>query len=929
MPTLWYSDDEVKGFHPVVEQVLNVCLAKAGYDAIAEVVHHPSLPHSTIIPDFGIKLKGSGRFVFIVEVKRSVRDVNSQRYQEQTRSYVTNASGSWDPGSYPYFCVTNVETLILFADRPGPTIGCILQGNPYYKTLFDPATRDATDSIRDLQTAFEAILPLIFNRTPPVWSNNWELILTQFQTDYSSLTNLLLPAGAISRELSLFEFFRLLAYSYLKEYYVSTGNPNRSYFRQFPGHAATLTQFRDILTNNFIKTIQLDFKQIFENHPDARRVFPDNFTNTVLALFRSQIDSLNANGNQAIADNSSPTYIFNLLTSKVYNRQELREKGKVMSDAELSNLLATLCIDSLNAVVLDPGCGDGALLDAAYDRLNNLALTNIVHKSHNELLSQIHGIELDSFLAQLATFRLLSKNLNDVNTTTQAEIEMGNVFSTPRSESYDVILMNPPFLGNDRMDLTSAEKTAMIDAIKAELGMHFFEESRQPNLYFYFVNFAWHYLRDNGVAGFILMAKFLNNKDGVFVKEFIRDKVEAVISYPRKYFQEFAVTTVVALLKKGENSENVAFLRVSDENLLLNPEGIKTILQSQSSEATPSYRLTLVPRGNLTSNSNWKDNLRDQKFDALFALDFMAYIGHHCELKRGVAENAGASALIFPRRDSAVNQFYGLGNRDIKPQTRFDFSNHLAANFIGYAITNNFARRNYVCTLADLEIEQAFQFPEKANKDSGNLLSIHYQRDADLVRFYEYGINEFGIDKWSKIINSVSNSVLVPKIIIPRADRTKHVVYFNPHEVSVAFSTNFFYSTEIANARNDISEDKQYKFITAFLLSCFGQIQFEINANNQEGLRKLEGFHIAKIKVINLNNVTTQEIENVVAAFETLNTANAEFSGSEGITTSRRELDQTIGEIIYQRNDLNFPSSNELVNYFELYLAELVEDRGL
>lgn len=929
MTSLWYSDDEVKNFHPVVEQVLKDCLVTTGFDAIAEVIHHPSLPHSTIVPDFGIRLKGSGRFVFIVEVKRTGRDVNSQRYQEQTRSYVTNASGSWEPGFHPYFCVTNVETLILFADRPGPTIGCVLRGNPYYKTPFEPITHDATNSISELQTAFETILPLIFNRTQPVWSNNWELILTQFQSDYSSLMKLLSPAVAISKELSLFEFFRLLAYSYLKEYYVSTGNPNRNYFRQFPGAAVPLTQFRDTLANNYIRTIQLDFKQIFENHPDARRVFPDNFTNTVLALFRSQINSLNANGNQAIADNSSPAYIFNLLTSKVYDRQELREKGKVMSDAELSNLLATLCIDSLNTVVLDPGCGDGALLDAAYDRVNNLALTNAVQKNHNDLLNQIHGIELDSFLAQLATFRLLSKNLNDVNNTTQAEIEIADVFTRPRPNTYDVVLMNPPFLGNDRMDLSTAEKSAMITAIKAQLATCFFEQSSQPNLYFYFVNFIWHYLKNNGIAGLILMAKFLNNKDGVFVKEFIKDKVEVIISYPRKYFQEFAVTTVVVLLKKGGNSENVAFLRVSDESLLLNPEAVKTILQLPTSESTPSYRLTLVPRGNLISSHNWKDYLRDQKFDTLFSLGILAKIEHHCELKRGVAENAGASALIFPKWDSAVNQFYGLGNRDTKPQTRFDFSNHLATNFIGYAITNNFDRRNYICSLGDLAIERAFQFPEKANKDSANLLSIHHQTDTDLVQFYQYGINEFGIDKWGRIINSVFNSVVIPKIIIPRADRTKHVVYFNPHQVSVAFSTNFFYSTEIANARDDISEEKQYKFITAFLLSCFGQIQFEINANNQEGLRKLEGFHIAKIKVINLNAVTTQEIENVVAAFETLNIANAEFSGTEGIATPRRELDERIGEIIFQQNALGFNSVNEFVNYFELYLAELVEDRGL
>ncbi|HEX8378597.1 MAG TPA: BpuSI family type II restriction endonuclease [Pedobacter sp.] len=928
MPALWYSDDEVKDFHPIVENALNAALATGGYNAIAEVVHHPPLPHSSIVPDFGIRLRGSGRFVFIIEVKRTIRDVNSQRYQEQTRSYVSNAIHYWEPGFYPYFCVTNVETLILFADRPGPTIGCVLKDNPYFKTPFDPATHEAANSIQDLQEAFERIFPLIFNRTAPVWSNNWELILTQFQQDYSSLANLLSPTVSISKELSLFEFFRLLAYSYLKEYYVSIGNPNRNYFRQFPANTANLIQFRDFLAHNFTKTTQLDFRQIFENHPDVRRVFPDNFTNTVLALFRSQIDSLNQNGNQAIADNSSPAFIFNLLTSKVYDRIELREKGKVMSDAELSNLLATLCINSLDDIVLDPGCGDGALLDAAYDRLNNLALTNLTLKSHNDLLSQIHGIELDSFLAQLATFRLLSRNLNDVNTTTGAEINIGDVFTTPRPNAYDVVLMNPPFLSNDRMDLSPDKKGAMIAAIKGELENYFFEHARQPNLYFYFVNFIWHYLKNNGSAGLILMAKFLNNKDGVFVKQFIRDKIEAVISYPRKYFQEFAVTTVVVLLKKGGNSENVAFLRVTDENLLLNPENIKGILQLAASQTTPSYRLTLVPRNTLNPSDNWKDYLRDQKVDVLFGLGFLTEISYHCTFNRGGAENAGASRLIFPQYDAGTHQFYGLLNRNKQLQSRFDFNNHLGANFIKYAVTNNFERRNYIFTLADLERERAFHFPERANRNSPNLLSALYQLDADLVRFYEYGIAEFGIDKWSRIVNFVFNSIVEPKIIIPRADRAKHVIYYNPQAVPVAFSTNFFYSTWLRHPRNDISEEQQYKFITAFLLSCFGQIQFEINANNQEGLRKIERFHLQRIKLINLAALSTAEIQSVVLAFEALNAANVEFSGSEGVATPRRELDERIGEIIYQRNNLGFASSNELVDYFEGFLADLVEDRS-
>ena len=60
---------------------------------------------------------------------------------------------------------------------------------------------------------------------------------------------------------------------------------------------------------------------------------------------------------QAINANSSPIYVFSLLTSKIYQKAELHKKGKVMSDTELSNLLSVLTIenqDKLYKILLVP-----------------------------------------------------------------------------------------------------------------------------------------------------------------------------------------------------------------------------------------------------------------------------------------------------------------------------------------------------------------------------------------------------------------------------------------------------------------------------------------------------------------------------------------------------------------------------------------------
>src|SRR5690606_28702035 len=230
--------------------------------------------------------------------------------------------------------------------------------------------------------------------------------------------------------------------------------------------------------------------------------------------------------------------------------------------------------------------------------LNILSLSNTVTKSHNQLLNQINGIEIDPFLAQLATFRLVSKNLSGVDSSTNANIITGNTFNNPNIAGYDVLLMNPPFLRNDNPDapITIADKALMNNAINSNGQTNFVTLASQPNLYFYFVNYSWHYLNSQGRAGLILMATFLNNKDGEFLKQFLLDKVESIILYPRNYFEDFKVTTVIVVLSK-QPSTNIKFLRVINSDLLSRPNDIKALLSnSANTVVTSDYSLKITDR---------------------------------------------------------------------------------------------------------------------------------------------------------------------------------------------------------------------------------------------------------------------------------------------------------------------------------------------
>ena len=91
----------------------------------------------------------------------------------------------------------------------------------------------------------------------------------------------------------------------------------------------------------------------------------------------------------------------------------------------------------------------------------------------------------------------------------------------------------------------------------------------------------------------------------------------------------------------------------------------------------------------------------------------------------------------------------------------------------------------------------------------------------------------------------------------------------------------------------------------------------------------MEGFHINELKVPELRKLTKDEIDFVVSAFENLNSLSVSVSGDEGLTTPRRQLDEEVAKIIFSKDSLGFNSSIEMTNFFELFLADLVEDRRL
>ena len=106
---LTYFDDEVKKYHPVVEQCLNDALFNTGLDGKYAIKHHYG-EQTDGIPDFVLVESKTDDRVAVIEVKKTPGDTLSPRYGAQAMKYVRSLKDKNWGKDYPlHFCVTNIE----------------------------------------------------------------------------------------------------------------------------------------------------------------------------------------------------------------------------------------------------------------------------------------------------------------------------------------------------------------------------------------------------------------------------------------------------------------------------------------------------------------------------------------------------------------------------------------------------------------------------------------------------------------------------------------------------------------------------------------------------------------------------------------------------------------------------------------------------
>lgn len=202
--------------------------------------------------------------------------------------------------------------------------------------------------------------------------------------------------------------------------------------------------------------------------------------------------------------------------------------GAFYTNDAAAHLLACLAIHAPNARVIDPACGSGTLLLAAYLRLTALHGTKEGKGPRRKrLLSQLTGIDVMPFAACLAAVNLLLQEPNDpcgsvrLGVADSTQLQPDSVVLDWEGKArfmvdhQDVVLMNPPFTRGHTMTPEDKQRLqAGFSALRTYLG-------GLAGLQGYFLLLAHALLCEGGYLGAVLPASTFGTRSNEGLTSFL------------------------------------------------------------------------------------------------------------------------------------------------------------------------------------------------------------------------------------------------------------------------------------------------------------------------------------------------------------------------------------------------------------------------
>lgn len=920
MSWLNYSDDEVARFHPAFEDAANEALRRLGLDGELEWVHHVRTPGSSIIPDFVLRRRTSGQWVLAFELKRRPDAVFSTRNQIQAKGYAETNQHLYGPAAPRYYVISNLEITILSAlngDRPPRE--CQLFDGTYESGSFH---RNASDDHREhfivdlmeilrvvtsvRQIQFDVVWPAVLSELisysdalptsteiaiPEPTTPNWALVRDLF-------------ASPLNVDSARIFFLRCLMAEYLRGILIKFGHARAA---AVPAVRADQTA----VANAISALRQVDFGVLFEDFaPTLYRTLREP---SVRGLLLDYAGSLVAPGRRVVEfarDRIDAPTLIDTIIPALYPGDTQDQSGKVQTDPDLAAILARLALGGPVDTVLDPCCGDGVLMAAAYDYLSE------IRGSAQDVLASVSGVEADAVAARLAEVRLALKQPATLEPTPPITVIRGDLFANAAAvRQAEAILMNPPFLRYEEQQelrVPPALRDHYNQAIRDASGAAPSTTGGQPNLYNYYVEFVINAAAPGTRFGIILDNKWYHNQYGVSLCELLLTlcQIEGIVEYPHwAFFADWTIATSILIVRKVDvvdPAREVKFVRSKSD-----PRGVDLHALVDAFHGDGAWPIDWAchtkPQGELDARASWKqyfstDLKNDFRLDTWPTLDDL-FKG----VRRGSLDKEGGGVSVYEFPFGRTN--YGPSrlrhpNR-VGWQTRrgrtlsseendrlAELAEAIPEEYRGWGLRNSDVLEAFELTIDDVQKQQTLEPP--ILRDNYDLFlegrsgwtDVHDTALASMK--VEHRVSAY-IAEVERVVN-MTEAVLpreliwvalrepvAGELIIPRKARVGHRVHLNPFAFDLAgrqvrVSSNFitFTGCVATDPASGLTREISARLVAAFLVSSFGQLQFELEGYNREGLLAVERHHLSRIRVLDPRRVRTENRRRILDAFAAL-----------------------------------------------------------
>lgn len=515
----------------------------------------------------------------------------------------------------------------------------------------------------------------------------------------------------------------------------------------------------DRLKELFSEASNVDWQAVFEYDLADTVELSDNSVDVIHKL----IDDLNAYNFSFL-----PQDVMGAVFEKLIPPEERHTLGQYFTRENLVDIINAFCIRTINAKLLDPTCGTGTFLLRAYNKKKTGGLYD-----HKELLSQLWGIDIAHFPAELATINLFRQSISETTNFPRIickdffDIQPESIHKFPplkkvldpnyqsideKMPMFDAAVGNFPFIKQeliedaqkgyknklekvikeewlaeypDAFSINEGDKQYILDAYKngkkvtkynADLKL-----SGQADIYAYLFFHTARFIKEGGRMGFVTSNSWLDADYGYELQKFMLNnfKIVAILeSRCEPWFEDAAINTVVTILErcsnKAERDRHIAkFVKIKRKLSDLIPQDMKQ-------EATERWY-------NLDSLTDW-------------------------------IEKSGDSHLGFDKTGKQVNNLTGLATEeDDNFRVRLKTQSELLDELITGGITAKWGQ--YLRAP-----EVYFDILEKSKNKLIQLKTI-----ATVSAGCYTGINDFFYVKKDKITHwNIEDEFLVPVVRSPR-----------------------------------------------------------------------------------------------------------------------------------------------------------------